>query len=243
MGHFFLLRPKCGPMADLEKQLDRAKLIGGAFVALVVIVYVAVKFGDPEVRNPASSGAPPAAIERAVPPPGQPVVAQAVEAPKSDGERILEYENPVDALVFARARMGDTTDGPSVGALLFALWLHANGKWEYFEPKRDETSVGKVKKDALSELGRRMCARGRVIQIKREPMAGASFFFGNLATEAGNIINFVAVGSTGEIVEDSRARFCGFVAGNYYFENVSGGQTQSVQMVGAFDLPENREQG
>ncbi len=207
MGSFFLPRSDCGPMTDQKRPLSGASIVAVCFAAFVVIVYLAVKFGDPDVRSPPPSGAPPA--QAAAPPPGQPVVAQVVEAPKSDIDRILEYSDPGDALVFARARMGDTTDGPSQGAALLALWLDANGKWEHFEPKRDETSVGKVKKDSLSELGRRMCARGRVIQIHKERAGRTSFFTGNLVTEAGNIINFVAVGSTGELVEDSRARFCG----------------------------------
>ncbi len=53
-------------------------------------------------------------------------------------------------------------------------------------------------------------------------------------------VHYVAPGSTGELVEGSRAKLCGIVAGLHFFQNVSGGQTQAVEVAGVFDLPENR---
>lgn len=177
---------------------------------------------------------------------------QRFAAPAPIVEPIVEREDPSvvdrvdgmsklsDVIDATREHMADTTDGPSPGALMVAIWLYKRGGWTDVEPKRDETSVGKVKKDGAAERGKRMCARGRVTQISKDPVFPGAFV-GNIFTEAGNIVNFLsAMGTTGEIIEDSRARFCGIVTGNYYFQNVSGGQTQSVQMVGAFDLPENR---
>lgn len=143
------------------------------------------------------------------------------------------------ALTLAKLGMSDSNEEVSDGAVWLGMWLDSKGSWPDVEPSHDETSVGKVKKNSDAERGKRLCARGRVIQIKREGSGDVELYTGNIVTEAGNVVNFIAAWSTGELVEDSYARFCGVVAGNYSFANVSGGQTQSVQMVGAFDLPEN----
>lgn len=48
-----------------------------------------------------------------------------------------------------------------------------------------------------------------------------------------------SVSSTGRLVEDSRARLCGFVTGKYSYSNSGGGSSHAVQLVGMFKLPEN----
>ena len=147
-------------------------------------------------------------------------------------------EDIQQALPFALKYAGDRVDELSEGSVMLAFWLAAHGSWEDVAVRRDETSFLKVKKDSTAEIGKRMCVRGRVIQISR---AGADLpvFEGNLMLPGFKVANFLSFGSTGELVEHSRARFCGFVTGRYAFSNVSGGQTQAVQLVGAFDLPEN----
>jgi hypothetical protein len=137
--------------------------------------------------------------------------------------------------------MEDTVgDGPSTGAFLLAYWLDRQGKWSDVAMSTDETTVKRAKKDIDSARMKRLCVRGNVIQIKRDASPTFSVWTGNLMTDGYNVVNYIATGETGDLVEGSRARLCGVVTGNYSFPNVSGGQTQSLQIVGMFDLPENR---
>lgn len=90
-----------------------------------------------------------------------------------------------------------------------------------------ETTLGHIEKDFRSELGKRMCIIGEVRRIERADMDGRKVFVGDLRTVEGDRIGYLAVGSTGDLVKRSTARFCGVV-------------TDKLQLVGMFDLPENR---
>lgn len=131
-------------------------------------------------------------------------------------------------------------DTPVATAVL-AAWSLEHLKWEDIDGL-SETSVAKVKKDAESEIGKKICSRGRVLQISVSKMGGKPLAEGLIYSPSGKPISFLAVGSSGDIEENSQARFCGIVTGAYSFSNVSGGQTQAVQAVGMFDLPENKPQ-
>jgi hypothetical protein len=97
-----------------------------------------------------------------------------------------------------------------------------------------------VKKDAEAERGRRLCYSGRIIQIARAELGdGRYVFVGLLMTSRRDIFHFLAAGSTGALVEDSRARICGFVTGAYSYSNSGGGSSHAVQVVGMFRLAEN----
>ncbi len=60
-------------------------------------------------------------------------------------------------------------------------------------------------------------------------------FVGTLMTDSMNAIYFVTPFDTGQIVEGSYASFRGIFAQEYDYPNVSGGETQAVALVGAFD--------
>jgi hypothetical protein len=62
-----------------------------------------------------------------------------------------------------------------------------------------------------------------------------------LMTGSVNIVRFYAVGSSGDLVQNRPARFCGAVAGRYSYDNAAGGSTHAVAVVGLFDLPENKD--
>jgi hypothetical protein len=134
--------------------------------------------------------------------------------------------------------MTDTVDDLSTGAAMLAIWAAANMRWSDIAVPENETSIGLVKKDSSTTRGKRMCIWGTIIQIAKENDA-PKIFRGNLVTAGRDFVNFLAVGSTGELVERSSARICGVVTGAYAYANVAGGQTQSVQIVGMFELPEN----
>jgi hypothetical protein len=86
-----------------------------------------------------------------------------------------------------------------------------------------------------------MCVSGRILSItKLRAEWGPSLFEGLMVTSGRDVIHYYAARSTGELVERSRSRLCGVVIGRHSFANVSGGQTNSIALVGVFDLPENR---
>ncbi|MDI3284944.1 hypothetical protein [Polyangium sp. 15x6] len=161
--------------------------------------------------------------------------------PVGDMMRALMGE-PTFARAVQRTRplMADRTNTPSEGATLLALWALAHPPtWADLAPSRDETSVGMVRKDSDGERGKRLCAPGQIIRIKVERLQDGSVASGSLLTDGETLIHFFALRDTGALVEDSRARFCGVVTGNFTFSNEHG-TADGIQMVGMFDLPTNR---
>ncbi len=96
-------------------------------------------------------------------------------------------------------------------------------------------------KDPEAELGKRLCWSGSVLDISTDRAAGFPLYLGELVDYNGDILNFYAVGSTGALVERSQARICGIATGTVAYQNTAGGITQTVRVVGMFDLPENRK--
>lgn len=180
--------------------------------------------------DPSVAGAP--SVEEPAPEPAP--------EPPSLAEQIESKTSAAEAMRFAIPHMEDRFDQISTGALLFANWAAAHLRWSDVYVERDETSPARIKKDADSERGKRMCYSGRMIQIaKNDLVDGRHVFVGLLMARGYNIIHFLAAGSTGDLVENSRARFCGFVTGRYSYSNSGGGSSHAVQMVGMFKLPEN----
>jgi len=98
-----------------------------------------------------------------------------------------------------------------------------------------------VMKDSNSQRGSRICTGGRVIEISVDnTVPGGKVFLGGMYNDAGQLYRFVAVRSTGEIVANSRAKFCGIVTGQQHYANSVGGIAHAVHLVGMFDLPENK---
>lgn len=160
--------------------------------------------------------------------------------PPSLAEQIEAKSSAADAFRFARPHMTDTYDATSKGAFLFAQWAAAHLRWGDVHVERDETSPARVRKDADAERGKRMCYSGRIVQIARTDLvAGRRVFMGLLLARRMQIFHFLAAGSTGDLVENSRARFCGFVTGTYDYSNSGGGSSHAVELVGMFKLPEN----
>lgn len=93
-----------------------------------------------------------------------------------------------------------------------------------------ETTYARMKKDILAETGKRFCFEGRVNDIVvdrsiKPPIARARMF-----VPYESYIYVIAVKSSGDIVSDSVAGFCGIV-GEYKSEPI---------LIGMFDLPENK---
>lgn len=104
---------------------------------------------------------------------------------------------------------------------------YAIAKLRFAEVDAEETNLALVEKDFEAELGKRMCASGEILRIERTDMERRKAFVGELLTKEQDRVMFLAVGSTGELLKRSQARFCGVV-------------TDKLQLVGMFDLAENR---
>jgi hypothetical protein len=97
-----------------------------------------------------------------------------------------------------------------------------------------ETTLARIEKDFEAERGKRLCATGTIHRIRRDERPGLGsrkVYSGQLETGDGEIVGFIAVGTTGELVKRSAARLCGLA-----LSDLAGIPT----ILGMFDLPENR---
>jgi hypothetical protein len=92
--------------------------------------------------------------------------------------------------------------------------------------KGGETTVPLILKDPERERGRKLCIAGTVDVIERTRVDARDVHTGTLRTTEGPQISFVALGNTGDIVVAAAVAMCGYAHGK--------------QIVGLFDLPENR---
>jgi hypothetical protein len=181
-------------------------------------------------------------------PPEAPTAAMAAPTEEPDPTKValikMDTMTAVGAFAFAKPNMVDVETNDSGGTALFALWGARRMRWADVYVTTDETTFATVQKDSSEQLGRRMCSAGVVAEIHADkPGTGGHIAHGQLISDSGHIYHFVAAGSSGDIGEESRANFCGFVTGNYDFSNSVGGTGHAVTVVGMFDLPENRAAG
>lgn len=170
----------------------------------------------------------------------------AAEAPAAEADSDKPAATLQEALEHFKPLMGDTTDKHSPGAIFLASWASRSLKFADVGLAKNETTRARVMKDSDAERGKRMCFGGYIVEIAKVPReAGIPGYFGNppifagLINDYGDIVSFFAVGSTGNLVERSGARFCGVVTGRYDYQNSGGGVSHAVQMVGMFDIAEN----
>lgn len=169
-------------------------------------------------------------------------VAPPAPPPKPEGplERIMKADDYASALGIAAPVFKDATEQTDPGALLLTAWAIPNMKWSDVAAVKDETSYALARKDSDEARGKRLCASGTLIQIEKQKSDIGKFFDGLLTTYSGSLFHFLAAGSTGTLVQNSTARICGVVTGLYDYSNSGGGVGHAVQLVGMFDLPENK---
>ncbi len=166
---------------------------------------------------------------------------KSAEVPQETPAQHIDKLDFDGAVAYAKPLMDDTEDRDSDGAVLLALWASKHMTWTDVAVKKDETSFALVRKDSDEARGKRLCTSGQIVQIEVQKVPGAGKVSeGLLMSNAGNIYNFIAVGSSGDLVQQSYARFCGVVTGNYDYANSGGGQGHAVEAVGMFDLPQNK---
>lgn len=170
--------------------------------------------------------------------PPAPAPAPALPSPL---QPILAKTTAAEAFAEAAPRMTDAFNTTSEGTRLFTLWSLKNLRWADVGVAADETSYGKVQKDVEAERGKRLCVSGTVIEIasSKEPLG--TLAVGLLMSAGGmSFYHFYGVRSSGDIVEQNSARFCGFVAGVYNYANSGGGIGHAVELVGLFDIAPNK---
>lgn len=175
---------------------------------------------DPETNKPASA---------------------AVTKPANPLDVIMTKRTAKEAFAVALPMMIERPNDTSPGGFLFSLWALQHLLWTDVAVSTDETSYARVKKDVDAERGKRFCVSGQIIEIASFKQPYGTLFSGLLINPGGNLYRFSAVKSTGDLVEQSPARFCGYVMGNYDYSNSAGGTGHAVDMVGIFDLPENKK--
>jgi hypothetical protein len=168
------------------------------------------------------------------------VAVPAPEPVESLAEHIMKLSDYTDALAYAKPMMEDTENKDSDGAVLLAVWASEGMKWTDVAVAKDETTFALVRKDSDEARGKRLCTNGRIVQIEVLHQDGAKLFYGLLLSGGGSIYQFIAAGSSGDLVQRSHARFCGVVTGKYDYSNSGGGTGHAVSLVGMFDLPANK---
>lgn len=136
--------------------------------------------------------------------------------------------------------MGDTQETFSEGAQMLALWASDRIEWKELAAV-PSTHAALVLKDSEDQLGKRICSSGEIVEIFANELAGKVYVGELVNLDSGSIYRFIALRSTGDLVEHSDARFCGIVTGKVDYANSMGGESHAIQLVGMFDLPENHK--
>lgn len=159
------------------------------------------------------------------------------------GPKVKPWANLRQAIASTRLDMSDIQGGGlSAGAAKLALWGAENMRWSELQ-EIQTTKYGLVMKDSDSQRGQKLCFNGNVIEIiVDKSVPGSKVFLGGAFDDSGRIYRFVALKSTGEIIEQSRVKFCGIVTGQQHYPNSAGGVAHAVHLVGLFDLPENKSE-
>lgn len=156
---------------------------------------------------------------------------------------LLEMKSFDEAVSFAKPFMIPKFGETSQGAQLLAIWSVSHDiSWSdvSITPGKSMTSFSKVMKDQSEELGKHMCVAGFLIQIEVKHLSNSKVADGLLMDEAERLYSFSALGSSGDLVAKSSAKFCGVVTGRFDYSNSGGGAGHAVELVGMFDLKENK---
>lgn len=154
-------------------------------------------------------------------------------------ERVASETTLAGALKLLRPTMTDTQNELPPAAATLALWGSRHLTWADLQ-SIPETKRALVMKDPDAERAKRLCVTGTINEIEVDRSGGAPVYLGGMMTPGMDFVRFMAVGSTGTLVEGNGARLCGIVTGKYSYTNAGGGTTHSMMVVGMFDLPDNK---
>lgn len=154
----------------------------------------------------------------------------------------LDYPNLTEAISALKPQMTDFVETEvSEGAVLLSYWGTEHMKWPEIQAI-EKSKFKLVMKDPDIERGKQLCMNGEVIEIQVDNTLpnGKKIYHGGLFDGNYNIYRFIALGSTGELVGGSRAKFCGIITGKNDYSNSQGGSAHAVHLVGMFDLLDNK---
>jgi hypothetical protein len=217
-----------GPMA---RGASRTWLFPLGAVVVAAALYGALGSNSkPALEQPSASAAHPE------PPVMEPPPKAAADTP---ADSIQKMQSLGDAVAFTRPMMTDETDKMSLGAVLLAVWAQTHLRFSDVSVSQNETSLALVRKSPGAERGKRLCGTGPISDLEAEQTRWGAVSHG-LLKDPTNPLFFIAVGSTRTLSAGSPARFCGVVAGNFDSSTKAAGVSHAVQVVGMFDLPENK---
>ncbi len=145
-----------------------------------------------------------------------------------------------DVIELVKPHMEDGVNQMPEGATAIPLWAQSNDfSWSALN-EIPTTTYGKIMKDSESERGKRLCVTGTVIEIAVDRSAGLTTYNAGMMSDSFKVTRLLAIESTGDIVAQSNARFCGITIGTMSYTNAAGGTTSAPYLVGMFDLPENK---
>jgi hypothetical protein len=161
------------------------------------------------------------------------------DTPAEAAKYALDQPTFAAALAYARPKVVDYEYG--VGQAMLTGWAAIHLRWADIEVDASETSFPLVKKDPDAERGKRLCADVTVLDIAARGSGLGKRYTGLMISKSLPTVPyaFTAVRSTGDIVEHSAARFCGYVLALHRYQS-NDGPREGLQVLGMFDLPENR---
>lgn len=161
------------------------------------------------------------------------------DAPAEAAKYALDQPTFAAALAYTRPKVVDYEYG--VGQAMLTGWAAVHLRWADIEVNAPETTFPLVKKDPDAERGKRLCADVTVLDIAASGSGLGKRYTGLMISRSFPTVPyaFTAVRSTGDIVEHSAARFCGYVLALHRYQS-NDGPREGLQVLGMFDLPENR---
>lgn len=155
--------------------------------------------------------------------------------------KVLKAKSLEEALNLCSPYMGNKQDEDDVGTLCLAGWGMSHFSWNMVHVVSDETTPGLVFKDYSTQLGKRICSTGTVVEIHSMGRGVPGMDYGELFGFSGTIYHFITVKGSGNIVGGSTATLCGYVSGVYSYTNSVGGISHSVDIAGMWD-PSSKHQ-
>lgn len=142
------------------------------------------------------------------------------------------------AVAVARPYMKDTFNETSQGTILLFPW--AVDKMSFADVDANETDYKTAMKYMDGARGQRMCVSGMIFEIEAGQTNWGRISTGSIfVPETREVYSVYGVKSSGNLVDESMARFCGIITGKNSYSNSGGGITHTISLVGMFDLPEN----
>jgi hypothetical protein len=130
-------------------------------------------------------------------------------------------------------------------------WAATRLVWSDVSVKKNETTFKLYRKDPAVAQGKRVCFQGTISVIRASRIEGD----GEIPIALGMMtlskakddtydpgLLFLAARDSGDLVDGSKARFCGFVSGSTWLdEDEYDRPAFLLTVVGMFDLPANRK--